>query len=342
MDRRTRRRKKENKKKKMIILSVLAGILLLIFSFGIFGFITVNKMLNKIEVDPIDKDDASVGITEDTKKKIEEHEFSDKITNIALFGLDKRDKNERGRSDAIMILTIDEERNKLKLTSIMRDSYVDISGHGKDKINHAYAFGGPQLAIKTINENFGLNIKDYVAIDFSGLESIVDSLGGITLEIKDYELKEVNGHIADLAMLQDKPAKYIKGAGKQNLNGMQVVAYTRSRHSGNGDVERTERQRKVLSVIFDRVKSAGVMKLPGIVDDFLPYVKTSMKPGDMIGIGKNVLGSGIGNLEQQRFPIDAVAKGQTINGVWYFVFDKEATKNHIFKYIFDDQLPTAK
>ena len=336
MDRVQRRKRKESKKKKkVIIISCLAVVLVLLFSGGVFAF----KLLNKIDVDPIAKDDTAVGISKETREKIDNHQYASKITNIALFGLDKRDKNERGRSDAIMILTIDEERNKLKLTSIMRDSYVNISGHGMDKINHAYAFGGPQLAIKTINESFDLNIKDYIAIDFTGLQSIVDSLGGIPLEIKDYELKEVNGHIADLAMLQKKDAKYISGPGKHVLNGMQVVAYTRSRHSGNGDAERTERQRKVLSVIFDKVKSAGVMKIPGLVDDFLPYVKTSMKPLEMGSMGKNILNSGIGNLQQERFPTDANAKGQTIEGVWYYVYNKEATKNQMFKYIFDDVQP---
>lgn len=339
MSRLERSRKKKSRRRKIIIISCVSVVVTLLFTAG---FYMVN-LFNKVEVEPISQKDEDVGITEEIKQKIEKHDYSEYITNIALFGVDKREKGESGRSDAIMVLTIDKKRNKMKLTSIMRDSYADINGHGKDKINHAYAFGGPQLAIRTLNENFGLNIKDYVTVDFSGMEKIVDALGGITIDVKSYELKEINGHIWDLSTLKNmKKPPYLDGAGKQKLNGMQVVAYTRSRHSGNGDMERTDRQRRVLEIIFNQVKSAGVVKLSGIVDKFLPYVKTNMNALDMVNTGKNVLTSGISSLEQQRFPLDKNAKGQTINGVWYFVFDADATKDQVFKYIFDDIKPTEK
>ncbi len=339
MNRVERNKRKKKKRNKIILITCISLVFALLFFAGFY----VMKLLNKVDIEEISKVDKEIGITDEVKEKIEQHDYSEYITNIALFGLDKRDKNERGRSDAIMILTLDSKRNKMKLTSIMRDSYVDIYGHGKDKINHAYAFGGPQLAIRTINENFGLNIKDYVAVDFSGMEKIIDALGGITIDIKDYEVKEMNGHIWDLSTLKNmKNPPYIDGPGKQKLSGMQVVAYTRVRHVGNGDFERTDRQRKVLEIIFNEVKSAGVTKLKGIVEDFLPYVKTSMKPLDMINTGTSVLTSGIDKLEQERFPLDSYGKGETIDGIWYYVFDAEATKDQIFKYIFDDIKPTEK
>ena len=108
-------------------------------------------------------------------------EESKEIINIAFFGVDRRDVNEPSRSDAIMIVSIDTVHKKIKMSSIMRDTYVEIKNHGETKINHAYAYGGPQLAIRTLNENFNLNIRNYVTVDFFNLEKIVDTIGGVTI-----------------------------------------------------------------------------------------------------------------------------------------------------------------
>ncbi|MDZ7548740.1 LCP family protein, partial [Clostridium perfringens] len=136
-----------------------------------------------------------------------------------------------GRSDSIMILTLDSVHNKLKLTSIMRDSYVNIPGRGLDKINHAYAFGGPELAVRTLNENFDLNIKEFMAVDFTSLPTIIDKLGGVTINIIPEEISHIPG---------------ITSAGNQVLNGKQALAYSRIRYASGGDYKRTERQRTVV------------------------------------------------------------------------------------------------
>ncbi len=115
------------------------------------------------------------------------------IINIALLGIDRRSPNERGRSDSMMIATIDKIHKTIKLTSLMRDTYVDIPGRDKDKLNHSYAFGGPELVIKTINENFDMNIREFAAVDFQGFIEIIDILGGVEIEIKSNELSHVPG-----------------------------------------------------------------------------------------------------------------------------------------------------
>ena len=145
---------KKNKSKK-IVLWILAIILVVVLGAVGGAFIYANSLFNKMEKVEIDKD--NVGITEEVQEKLSV--YDDKVTNIALFGIDAGEDG-IGRSDSIMIATIDTHNKKLKLTSIMRDSYVNIDGHGLDKINHAYAFGKSQLAIKTLNENFDLNIED--------------------------------------------------------------------------------------------------------------------------------------------------------------------------------------
>ena len=179
------KQRKKKKSRKILILFIVIGILG--FTFGAYGF----SLLDKIQNTKISQSDEELGITVDNQK-------SDKVINIALFGLDKRNKSDRGRSDSIMIASIDKEFNKIKLTSIMRDTYVDIPGRGMDRINHTYAFGGPELAIKTINQNFDMNIRDFATVDFFGLEKIIDVMGGVEIEVKSNEVKYINSGVNSL------------------------------------------------------------------------------------------------------------------------------------------------
>lgn len=169
-----------------------------IIYFGIvYGYFY--SKTSKMKRTTISRKASDLGITKETEDKLDK--FSG-ITNIALFGLDSRVKNEASRSDCIMIITLDGTHNKIKISSIMRDTYVHVDGYGMTKITHAYAYGGPQLAIKTINENFGLNIKDYVKVDFFSLEKIVDSVGGIEVNITSQELKVINGYIKEVSDIE--------------------------------------------------------------------------------------------------------------------------------------------
>ena len=295
----TRKKGKNKSKTKVVLLSVLAIILFIVVAAGAYVFSTLGKM-NKVS---IKKDTASLGIDKNLS-------FDDKITNIAFLGVDSRE-GDVGRSDATMVLTVDKKHNKVKLTSLFRDSYVYIDGHGQTKLNHAYAYGGPQLSIKTINQNFGLDIKDFVKVDFAQLSHVIDALGGVEITIKDYEVNQVNKYINDVAKDTKQTAKSVS-VGKQVLDGVQAVGYSRVRYAGNGDIERTERQRTVLNAIFEKIKTAGVSQYPGLVSKLLPYVTTSMSSTDIISLGVSTLESGLGNLEQMEFPLPDKAKGQTI------------------------------
>lgn len=136
----------------------------------------------------------------------------------------------------------------------MRDSYVDIEGHGKTKLNHAYAYGGPELAIKTINSNFKLNIRDFVAVDFYGLENIIDTVGGVEIPVRSDEIKYINSYMQGTAKVENKAVQEVQNPGLQNLNGMQAVAYARIRYTSGGDYERTERQRTILTAVMNKIK----------------------------------------------------------------------------------------
>ncbi|SHJ80020.1 transcriptional attenuator, LytR family [Clostridium amylolyticum] len=322
------------KKKKGVKIFLLTLFFLVLFVVGYGAFYTLN-ILGKVNTTAISKSHADLGIADENK-----HPDKDYITNILLLGIDKRDEKDVGRSDAMMILTLDTKHKKIKLSSIMRDSYVSIDKHGKDKLNHAYAYGGPELAIKTVNQNFGLNITEFVLVDYDGLESIIDALGGVDIDVKKTEFKLVNDYIHDLAVLKKTDPPYLKNSGSQTLNGMQAVAYSRIRYVGDGDYERTERQRRVLSGMFDKIKTAGITKYPTLVNKLLPYVKTSLDTKEILAAGTDVMKSGMSNLEQERFPVDGYNDGKEINKIWYLLFNQEVTKKQMYDYIFEDIKPT--
>lgn len=323
-------KKRKTKKKKMktsnkILLTLLFIILgvLIIASGYLFG------TLGKLNKEPLNKDNLGIDETE-----ISVYKDSEKITNIALFGVDAEDGGS-GRSDAIMVATVDPVHNKIKVTSIMRDSYVYIDGYGDDKINHAYAYGGPELAISTINQNFGLNIEDYVSVNFSSLPIIIDSLGGIEIEITDEELLYINDYINSINSLEGTNSPLIYSSGIQYLDGVQSLAYTRIRYTSGGDYQRTQRQRTVLDALFKKITSMPVTKYPSLLNDLLPYVETSLGSGEILSLGTKVIGIG-NNLEQDRFPRDGYGFGETINGTYYLTFDRETIKSQMRDYIFDD------
>ena len=284
----------------------IIGIILGIFIIGIGGvYIYGNYMFNKVEKIEVDKND--VGITEEVEEKLSP--YSNSIINIALFGVDSADAS-TGRSDSIIIATIDTIHKKLKLTSVMRDSYVNISGIGNDKINHAYAFGGPQLAIKTLNENFNLNIEDFVAVNFDSLPKIIDMIGGVTVDITSEEVSHIPG---------------ISSAGTYNLNGAQALSYSRIRYATGGDYVRTERQRTILTKIFEKILTINPMKYSSLLNEVLPMVQTSLDNSKILELGTEVLKMGVTTLEQERFPLDGYCQGEMINGVYYLIFNNSRT-----------------
>lgn len=204
----------------------------------------------------------------------------------------------------------------------MRDSYVDIDGYGTDKINHAYAFGGAELAIKTLNQNFNLNIEDFVAVNFTTMPKIIDKIGGITVDITSEEVSYIQG---------------IESAGTYNLTGDQALDYSRIRYATGGDYVRTERQRTVLTKIFEKILAMNPTKYPGLLSEVLPMVKTNFNSAEILELGTEVLSMGVASLEQERFPLDGYCEGKMIDGIYYLTFDKDATVNQLHEYIFEDK-----
>ncbi|MDO4289352.1 MAG: LCP family protein [Eubacterium sp.] len=297
---------------KKAALIILAVVFALILAGGIYVYSYFNNTMNKMEKVEVQED--NLGVTEGK---------SGDIVNIALFGIDAED-GVTGRSDAIMILTLDNVHNRIKLTSIMRDSYVNIDGHGMDKINHAYAFGGPELSIKTLNENFGLNITDFMSVNFTSMPEIIDELGGVDIEITDEEA--ATGQIPN-----------VTASGLQTLNGEQALAYSRIRYATGNDFKRTERQRTVLNALLVKIIQQPVTSFPGYISQLAPYITTSLSNQEMIDLVTKYGSLAKQGIQQNRFPQDGEAEGQLIDGVYYLVFDIPTVRDALDRYIFEDE-----
>lgn len=334
----TKKRRRKRKKKPSIPL-ILGCSLLLIALMGvtIVGTIFFKSMgdLNIVELDK-----SNLGIADD--EELSKYEEYDKIKNILLLGTDQpTESGEPIRSDTMMLLTIDPINKKLKITSFMRDARVEIDGYGEDKLTHAYAYGGAQLTLKTFNENFGLNIEEFASVDFTTLPKVIDILGGVEINVTPEEFNDVNNVIFEDNRTYDKSTPYLQEPGLQTLNGNQALSYARNRTSEGGDYARTQRQRAVMEALFKKGLSTPVTSYPSLLSKVLPFVTTNMTSGDILNLGKNIIGIGTKNLEQARFPLDEYSWGEIdpVDELWYLYFDRPSTKQQIQDYIFDDVDP---
>lgn len=326
---------KTKKSFRVLKIVVIAGMGLVLIG-GALTANYVDKQLDKIVPVVINRSPDELGIAPRVEERIKS--IDNPPLNIVLFGVDKRPDHEYSNSDVIMVISINKKAREIKIASIMRDTYVNIEGKGMDKINAAFDLGGPQLAIKTINQNFDLNIKDFVSVDIAGMSNVIDELDGIELDITKEELPWLNSYL-DEAKKYDSTAipPYVSKTGRQLLNGKQAVAYTRIRYTSGNDYKRTERQRTVLTLLIRKIKQAGPMNYPFLVSRILPYVQTSIGRSDLLKIGSDVFINNIRTVKQERFPLYSESRGKMINNIWYLVTDITATKNSIHEFIFNKQ-----
>ena len=265
------------------------------------------------------------------------------ITNILLIGTDARSLDEPARSDSIMILTIDNNIKKIKLTSIMRDTFVDIPGHGENKINAALSIGGVPLLIDTINQNFSMNLDKYLMVNFWGFESIIDILGGIEVDIKDYEIDQLNKYIGEQHDAKEKSPKIVH-PGVQLLDGQQALSYARIRKTGNGDYERTDRQRRVLSIIAEKFKDVSPLKYPSFMTEMLPHIKTNIEPFALLNYAYTASKFPSLDFEQLRLPLEDLSKSSPSykSFGWVLLIDKEQNGKVLNDFIYKDIKPSSE
>ena len=296
-------KRRKNRRGHTVLKGILGVFCALLIVFGSGLIYIATHLLDDLTTTNITKDPTALGIDPSVT-------MDDSIKNIALFGLDQRSaySDDSTRSDVIMVLTVDNKHKKLKITSILRDSYVSIEGENSngvhvdymDKINAAYAEGGYELAIRTLNRNFGLNIMDYVTIDFTDTAAIVDAFGGVEISLTAEEKWEINqnlwnlsqeteGLIKDSDFLADANGQVVDLAGAEYsdsvelLNGNQAVAYGRIRNIGY-DYQRVERQQIVFKALMNRVTQLSFGEYPSLISQLMPYCETSLDLTDAIGM----------------------------------------------------------
>lgn len=331
---------KEGRAKKYGCLkSFLTIVLVLLILVGV-GYAGAHFMLSKVDREQL----SDLTISEEVLS----NKKGSGVTNIALFGVDSREGiYENTRSDAMMVLSFNKKTNKAYITSLVRDTYAYINeSHGFEKLTHAYAYGGPSLAVQAINQNFDLDIQKYVTVNFNAVEHIINELGGIQVDIQDYELTELNRVIAEMnGELGGEEANLLEGTGVQTLNGRQSVAYMRIRKVGNGDYERMERQRRVITLTMQKLMTYNKVKLLGLVDDFLPYIQTNLTTNEIISLGTQFLMSGIKDVEQLQLPSTELSYGGILSDGLYYLVPRTLSDNviewHDIVYEMSDYQPSS-
>lgn len=223
----------------------------------------------------------------DEVKKSQETGAMAGYTNIALFGLDSTQQSldsGNNRTDVMIIASINNKTGDTKLVSLYRDTYLDIGDGNYQKANAAYAFGGPEQAIKMINKNLDLNITDYVTVGFEGVTDLVDEVGGVEIDVQSDEIEHLNNYQSTMATELGKEYIPVTAPGVQTLNGLQATAYCRIRYTDGGDFKRTERQKEVLSKAFEKLKKSGPVTMIKAANSLSSEVRTSLNPAEIASL----------------------------------------------------------
>lgn len=270
------------------------------------------------------------------KGNAEEIEGNGDVFNILLIGCDARQEGGTGRADSIILISINKKQEKIIATSIMRDIYVEIPGYGNNRINAAYAYGGADLLMETIEKNFKIQINRYASADFFVFMDIVDQIGGVDMEVSDEEARVMNGYINDLNYIlgEAKDTDCLKGGGTYLLNGKQALGYSRIRYVGNADFERTRRQRDILEQIFWEVKDCNLIELNSLLNKILPKVTTDLTEGEAITLILGMSSYKKYELVQGRVPYDGTFRSMRIRGMAVLGIDFEENIRYMKRDIY--------
>ncbi|MEG1618083.1 MAG: LCP family protein [Eubacterium sp.] len=332
------RKQRKRKKKKSFFKKTLIFLLILLlgstaYAASVIKFSNLNKDLsNKASKYNISSSASNMALNH-------------RIVNIAIFGVDGRSDVEGDRSDSMMIASADFEHNKIKVTSLMRDTYVYINKDTDyDKLNSAYAIGGPDLALKVINQNFDTAITDYVTIDFTSMVEMVNAVGGVTINIgSDDELYWINQYLMDVNDKVKTSSPDVPGTGDQILDGSQALSYCRVRYVGNGDFDRTERQRKVFEQVLQKAMDLNPLAQYNLLNKVMPYTKTSLSFNEILKYAGNAMLMKGHEIQQMRVPTDQYVETGMLYDVSY-VFPVTLVDNikALYQFIYEaDYTPSS-
>ena len=333
------------RKKRRKVLFILEIIVLLLFIGGLYVYGQISAKLDKIDIQETDLQEQDI-VTNDQAPQMTGY------TTYALFGLDHRSKNEKlntENSDTIIIASINNDTKAVKLVSVYRDTLLNVKDDTYSKANAEYALGGPAQAVNMLNTNLDLNITDYVSIDFDALVTVIDCLGGLDIPLSYAEIVHMNNYCVETAeetgksytpveLPEPKPEDQEAIVGTYHLNGVQATSYCRIRYTASLDMGRTERQRRVIQMIVDKAKKAGLSTIFDIMDQVFPMVKTSVSKTEILKLIPAMIGYCID--ETTGFPQDykfATVKGSVIVPT---TLDSNVLKLHQFLYGNTNYTPT--
>lgn len=316
---------------------LIAEIGILLIAIGVMYIVVTTTT----EVDRKAIDIENITINDEVAENLNEKEESTTLgyRNIALFGVDSRE-GELGkgtRSDSMIIASINQDTQEIKLISVFRDTYLNLSNDTYNKCNAAYAKGGPEQAISMLNANMDLNITDYVTVGFGGLIDAINALGGIEIDVTESEISHLNNY--QLCMAEELGVSYIpvEKSGKQLLNGMQATAYCRIRYTKGDDFRRAERQRDVLSAMMTKAKGASVSELTDVVNAVLPQVETSLGVNEILSVLGSVAGYDV--VVSDGFPFEEYRVGANVGSKGSCVIPNDLEENviHLHELLYPEE-----
>lgn len=325
--RKTSRRKRQRRKIIIVVVIVLLALILIPIAFSWSKYDKMGKIVIN------DKDVKINELTPETEKVMKNYK------NIALFGLDNRSMGslERGNSDTIIVVSINKDSGEIKMASVYRDTYLDIDDNQFRKANAAYANGGPKQAIDMLNRNLDLDITDYVSVDFSALVEAVDLLGGIDLDkLEADEAKWLNAYVTDTVKNTgyEEYVPAVSAGENVHLNGIQATAYARIRYVGL-DYGRTERQRTVITKMFEKAKQCDLLTLNKMMDQILPQISTSLSPTELLGLASGVAKYHMG--ENTGFPFEKESGDVGNLGDMVIPLDLESNVIQLHQFLYSNE-----
>lgn len=318
-------RKRKSSRFKRFLLTIV--LLLVILAGGLYYVVgNVYGKLNYHEVESL----------------VSEPMQDEKIFNVLLIGNDSRTGGEDGRSDAMILVSVNNNTKKIYMTSLLRDMYVEIPGYKNNRLNAAYSFGGAELLMETIEQNFDIEVNRYVQVNFEAFANLVDAVGGVELELTSEEIEYVNGYLVEYNILTNRPQGTdnmdTSVSGLVHLNGPQALAYSRNRYLGT-DFGRTERQRKVLEAVIKKLPLALVTNPKELFDGLMPNLTTNLTQNECYSLSLTAAKYLGYDIVQSSIPLEGTYHNATIRDMAVLEVDFEANKQYLKDVVHAKELP---
>ena len=321
-----RPRKKKTHLGRKIFCVILVLVLLFVGGAGAYGYLRVQKILAAVDYQPLSQNQYIAN---------SELASADYVKNILLIGVDAREgeEAEKTRYDTMMLVTIDTRNKQIKLTSFLRDMYLEIPGYREDKLNAAQSHGGTQLLVDTLEYNFKVDIDNYMLVSFDMFTAIVDELGGVNVEITDKEAKYINSKDH---MSRDDGFAFPEelSGGMQHFTGAQALWYSRIRYL-DSDFMRTQRQRKVITAIVKEAVGQSPFALLDMVEKVMPMVKTDLTEDEMMDLGLHALTYLKYDIVQMQVPLSDAYKSATRRGQSVLLPDMDKNRTAFKQFVFE-------